>query len=56
MASDETPGPGDGPPPGSAGPPAAGSRVAGYRLQEQIGRAATHPVPGMVAAGPERGG
>jgi hypothetical protein len=38
MASDETPGAGDGPPPGSAGPPAAGSRVAGYRLQEQIGQ------------------
>jgi hypothetical protein len=38
MASDETPGPGDGPVAGSAGPPAAGSRVAGYRLQEQIGQ------------------
>jgi serine/threonine protein kinase len=38
MASDQTPGTGDGPPPGSAGPPAAGSRVAGYRLQEQIGQ------------------
>jgi serine/threonine protein kinase len=38
MASGETPGAGDGPPPGSAGPPAAGSRVAGYRLQEQIGQ------------------
>jgi serine/threonine protein kinase len=37
MASDETPGAGDGPP-GSAGPLAAASRVAGYRLQEQIGQ------------------
>ena len=38
MASDETPGPDDGPVADPAGPPAAGSRVAGYRLQEQIGQ------------------
>jgi hypothetical protein len=36
--SDEVPGTDGSPPPGSAGPPAAGSRVAGYRLQEQIGQ------------------
>src|SRR5215472_15945989 len=38
MASDETPGPDAGPVADPAGPSAAGSRVAGYRLQEQIGQ------------------
>jgi Protein kinase domain len=38
MVSDEVPEADDGLPPGPAGAPAAGSRVAGYRLQEQIGQ------------------
>ena len=36
--SDEVPGADGAPPPGPAGTPAAGSRVAGYRLEEQIGQ------------------
>jgi serine/threonine protein kinase len=38
MVSDEVPGTGDDRPPEPAGPLAAGSRVADYRLQEQIGQ------------------
>ncbi|HEV2242318.1 MAG TPA: protein kinase [Streptosporangiaceae bacterium] len=38
MVSDEVPGTGDDRPPEPARPLAAGSRVAGYRLQEQIGQ------------------
>ncbi len=36
--SDEVPGAADGPPPESGGPLGTGSRVAGYRLEEQIGQ------------------
>jgi hypothetical protein len=40
---DEVPEADDGLPPGPAGTPAAGSPVAGYRLQEQIGQGARPP-------------